>query len=144
MFLNLRDLGYEGSYDRVAASGKQCKASHKKNSLAYAISVGIIVPDYEIERRLWVNDHYEGTYLFQRTVIFEIVMDSISQPGWGLTYYWTQAGTKAQPNALVLRKIDEEKFEVLLALQAASAWPPRKSSSMKAHPYFWSEGGRKS
>ena len=71
-------------------------------------------------------------------------MDSISQPGWGLTYYWTQAGTKAQPTALVLRKIDEQKFEVLLALQAASAWPPCKSSSMKAHPYFWSEGGRKS
>ena len=38
-------------------------------SLAYGLTLGVRVPDYEVERKFWADGHYEGGYLFHDTVI---------------------------------------------------------------------------
>ncbi|VFS92568.1 Uncharacterised protein [Raoultella planticola] len=44
-----------------------------RRSLAYSLILGVKIPDYEIEKRFWFNEHYEGGYLFRNSLILEIV-----------------------------------------------------------------------
>ena len=42
-------------------------------SLAYSVSLGVRVPDYEVDRTLWFDEHYEGGYLFRDALVIELV-----------------------------------------------------------------------
>ena len=41
-------------------------------SLAFSINLGIQVPIYEIDRRLWFDGYYEGSYIFEDEVTFHV------------------------------------------------------------------------
>ena len=49
------------------------KVDKTRPTLAYALTLGIRVPDYEIDRKLWLNDHFEGGYVFRDSVIVELM-----------------------------------------------------------------------
>ena len=68
------------------------KVNPKRRSLAYSMTLGIRVPDYEIERKLWINEHYEGGYLFRNAIILEMVPPRNDREKWKVTYAWQGAG----------------------------------------------------
>lgn len=83
-----------------------CKRVNKRRrSLAYKLDLGIRVPDYEIERRLWVNDHFEGSYLFRNSIALELTCPTAKKPEWHIKYGWQDQGFK-QAN----KKIDVQSF----------------------------------
>lgn len=71
------------------------RVNPRRPSLAYAMTLGIRVPDYEIERKLWINEHYEGGYLFRNGIVLELTPPP--QPGgsWKVKYAWQDAGVAA-------------------------------------------------
>ncbi|HEY0334920.1 MAG TPA: hypothetical protein VGC74_14620 [Stenotrophomonas sp.] len=63
-----------------------------KRSLSYSVTLGIRVPDYEIERKLWINQHYEGGYLFRNSIVLEMVPPLREGAAWKVKYAWQDAG----------------------------------------------------
>ncbi len=48
------------------------RKSIEPSSIAYSVTLGIRVPDYEVERKFWANGHYEGGYLFRDSVAIKV------------------------------------------------------------------------
>jgi hypothetical protein len=49
----------------------QAKVKTNRQSLGFAIDLGVLVPEYEVDRRWWRNQHYKGSYLFRDTITIE-------------------------------------------------------------------------
>jgi len=60
--------------------------------LSYGMTVGIRVPDYEIERKLWINQHYEGGYLFRNSIVLSMEPPLQAGDAWKVRYAWQDAG----------------------------------------------------
>lgn len=80
-------------------------------SLAYSLTLGVRVPDYEVDRKFWPNQHYEGGYLFRDSVVVEMIPPSESDGDWQVTYDWQsdnlgQAATPLDPKALRSGKVE--------------------------------------
>lgn len=76
-------------------------------TLAYALTLGIRVPDYEIDRKLWLNDHFEGGYVFRDSVIVELMPPADDTSPWQVRYDWQQDGKAAEP----WRELSIEEFK---------------------------------
>jgi hypothetical protein len=59
-----------------------------RRSLAYSLTLGVRVPDYEVERRIWLNEHYEGGYLFRDSVVIEIFPPADAGGPWTVMSDW--------------------------------------------------------
>lgn len=57
-------------------------------SLAYGLTLGVRVPDYEVERKFWPDAHFEGGYLFRDTIVVEIVPPQEPGENWTATFDW--------------------------------------------------------
>ena len=60
--------------------------------LSYGMTLGVRVPDYEIERKLWINQHYEGGYLFRNSIVLSMEPPLQAGDAWRVRYAWQDAG----------------------------------------------------
>ena len=65
-------------------------------SMRYIVTVGVRVPDYEVDGALWTKHHYEGSYLFHDSVLVSVAPPSDGQ-GWSAKYDW-QTDTVHEPS----------------------------------------------
>jgi hypothetical protein len=84
----------------------------KRRSLAYSVFLGVRVPDYEIERRLWINEHYEGSYLFQNSIVLEIVQPEKKGEKWKINYSWQNQGFNDADSEIDPKRLRGGKVEV--------------------------------
>lgn len=84
-------------------------------TLAYSVTLGVRVPDYEIEKKLWFDQHYEGGYLFRDSVVVELVppqnQESEDEGEWTVKYAWqgkavSVADTPISPKALSKGRVE--------------------------------------
>jgi hypothetical protein len=61
------------------------KMDPKDPTLAYAVTLGIRVPDYEIDGVLWMKQHFEGGYLYRKTFIIRLSPPA-GDSGWTVAY----------------------------------------------------------
>ncbi|TCK34595.1 PGAP1-like protein [Paraburkholderia sp. BL8N3] len=80
---------------------KRGKVDQDRKSLAYAMTVAVKVPDYEIERRFWADGHYEGADLFRDTAVIELTPPDDGKSAWDVKYSWA-----SNPDAPMTRPID--------------------------------------
>ncbi len=66
----------------------RARVNIKNPSLAYAMTLGVKVPDYQVERRFWADQHYEGGNLFRDTAIVEMVPPKEEGSEWSIKYGW--------------------------------------------------------
>jgi len=66
----------------------RARVDTNRPSLAYSVSLGVRVPDYEVERKFWANGHYEGAYLFKDSLVIEVVPPPPGSNDWGAKYAW--------------------------------------------------------
>lgn len=64
------------------------KVDHQDDSLSYAVTIGVRVPDYEIDGAFWNRKHYEGGYLFRDTVIIVLDPAADSKGKWRVQLTW--------------------------------------------------------
>lgn len=82
-------------------------------SLAYSMTLAVKVPDYEVKGALWVNEHYEGAYLFSNALIVEIFKPS-DVHGWKVFYAWQDGGVAAPKKEAELEPSAGGGFQILL------------------------------
>ena len=55
-------------------------------TLGFALRLRIAVPDYEVDGSFWRKNHYEGSALFDRDLVFLAFPDPAVPGGWGLAW----------------------------------------------------------
>ncbi|MBI5041832.1 MAG: hypothetical protein HZB57_11740 [Gammaproteobacteria bacterium] len=83
-----------------------------RRSLAYSLSLGVRVPDYEIDRKLWVNEHYEGGYLFRNSIVLEMIPPEAKGDKWQVNYAWQNQGVTAAHTEIDTKSLRGGKVEV--------------------------------
>lgn len=48
------------------------RVNGRRRSLGFSLDLAVQVPDYEIDRRILADDHYEGSYLFRERINLEV------------------------------------------------------------------------
>ncbi|MCY1359147.1 hypothetical protein D9M69_457040 [compost metagenome] len=74
---------------------KRARINPNRPSLACNLTLNVRVPDYEVERRLWINQHYEGSYLFRNAIILEVVPPQPGKKDWEVRYAWQNQSVAA-------------------------------------------------
>jgi len=90
----------------------RAKVRPDRPSLAYSMTLGVRVPDYEVELKLWIDKHYEGGYLFRDSVVVELVPPETEKEDWQVKYDWQsdQLGEATQP--LSAKDLNHGKVEL--------------------------------
>ncbi len=94
---------------------KDARVDPTRPSLAYSMTLGVRVPDYEVERKLWLNEHYEGGYLFRDSLIVEIVPPSDGQARWAVQYGWQSNSPGKATHPIEPAPVGNGQFEVVIA-----------------------------
>jgi hypothetical protein len=63
----------------------------RRPSLGFAVDLRVLVPQYEVDRKLWFEDHYEGGYLFRDKLNFEAIPPAADGEAWTLRYGFDSA-----------------------------------------------------
>lgn len=98
----------------------------KDTALAFAIQIAVEVPVYEVERRFWFDDHFEGESLFRETVTIHVRRRAGRTT---MKYGLAQEAGVGQANHDV--ELDQPKeqgpihFEIPLGFEEDSDNPPR-------------------
>lgn len=94
----------------------RAKVNPNRNSLAYSMTLGVRVPDYEIDRKLWINEHYEGGYLFRNAVVLNLTPPDTSGDKWKITYSWQGTTVNLVAEEITAKTIKGDKVEVKIPL----------------------------
>lgn len=90
--------------------GTQWRTVAERSSLAYSATLAVRVPDYEIDRVLWLDDHFEGGVLFQDTLVVEMFPPAAPAGNWQVQCAW-----QSRPN-------DVSRLVVTAAEVAEGGW----------------------
>lgn len=88
------------------------KVNPRCRSLAYSMTLGVRTPDYEIDRKLWVNEHYEGGYLFRDAIVLELVPPPQAGGEWKVKYAWQGKGVEQANEPIDAKAIAKGRVEV--------------------------------
>ena len=66
----------------------RARVNLKRPGLAYAMTLGVKIPDYQVEKRFWPDQHYEGGNLFRDTAIIEMVPPADADGEWTVKLGW--------------------------------------------------------
>jgi len=120
-------------YDELVKDGKpvylfsayldrRAKTGAPGRALAFALRIAVQVPLYEVDRRFWFDEYFEGGYLFDETLTFHL------QPGGGVRY----GLASSHGMGVATRRPDREalagggsRYVIPLGFPAGAARPPR-------------------
>ena len=101
------------------------KVNPKQRSLAYGLQLGVLVPDYEVDKRFWPNRHYEGQYLFRDAVALEITPPAKEGGTWKVLYDWESDNVGQASVPLEVDKLQQGRVEVVIPFATSDTTPPK-------------------
>jgi hypothetical protein len=54
--------------------------------VSFAFDLKVLVPDYQVDRLLFMNRHYEGGYILRQLILVEAFPDEAALGGWRIKY----------------------------------------------------------
>ena len=103
----LEHAGWQGHGSMYLSSlflANRARVVPERKSLSCSLRLGIRAPDYEIEKRFWRNEHYEGGYLFQDAVVVS-VLPPADNDVWAVACAWQGSGIAEPTNALLVKPL---------------------------------------
>ena len=62
------------------------KSMEETGSVCFAFDLKVLVPDYEVDGRIFMDQHFEGGYILRKFVLIKAVPDTACQSGWKIFY----------------------------------------------------------
>ena len=94
-------------------------------TLAYSLTLGVRVPDYEVDKRFWPNRHFEGQYLFRDSAAVEMTPPDKKGGKWTLQYDWASDDVGQASTPVDAEKLKSGEVEVTIPFHSNDANPPR-------------------
>lgn len=67
---------------------KNARLNKQRASLAYSVTLGVRVPDYEVDQKFWFDSHFEGGYLFRDALTVELTAPEKKGGAWTFAHDW--------------------------------------------------------
>lgn len=96
------------------------KVNKRRRSLAYGMTLGVRVPDYEIEKRLWLNEHFEGGYLFRNALVLEMVPPPNDTDPWKVKFAWQDAGVSLADTEITPTQLNSGRILVTVPFDSST------------------------
>ena len=96
---------------------KDARIDLTKPSLAYSMTLGVRVPDFEVERKLWLNEHFEGSYLFRDSIVVELFPPQAAQQDWTVKYDWQSENPGHASRDLQTHPLNDGKLELTIPVE---------------------------
>ncbi|MDD5169666.1 MAG: hypothetical protein PHN75_12670 [Syntrophales bacterium] len=97
------------------------RVNHDRPSLAYGLTLGVRVPDYEVERKFWLDGHFEGGYLFRDTMIVEIVPPQKEGDRWTVNFDWQSKNVGRASQTLAYETLKSGKMQMAVPFGSKNA-----------------------
>lgn len=104
---------------------RRYRINQDRPTLAYSLTLGVRVPDYEVDRSFWRDKHYEGGYLFRDSVVLEIRPPQDDDEDWEVTYDWQQDNVGQSSTPIPVKNLKGGKVEVDIPFSTGDTDPPR-------------------
>lgn len=62
------------------------RTNKRRSSLGFSVDLAVHVPEYEVDRRLWFDDHYAGGYLYRDKLNLEALAPANDGDPWRIRY----------------------------------------------------------
>lgn len=120
----------------------KARVKQDRPTLAYAMTLGVRVPDYQVNKKFWLDGHYEGSSLFRDTLVIEIAPPRPDDPAqnWNVKYGW-QTDTAGQASLPISPKqLANGKLQFIVPLSSLGAAPaaPGISGKVRLEVSAWS------
>ncbi|MBS0293388.1 MAG: hypothetical protein JSS01_12840 [Proteobacteria bacterium] len=93
----------------------RARVNPDRPSLAYGMTLGVRVPDYEVDRKFWPDAHYEGGYLFHDTVVVEMVPPQVPGDAWTASFGWQSDNVGRATHSLAYKTLKTGKQVMTVA-----------------------------
>lgn len=97
------------------------RVNSARASLAYDLTLGVRVPEYEIKRKFWADRHFEGTYLFRDTMVVEITPPQRKGEEWRATFDWQSENPGRAEQPLKIRKLNGGVIQMAVPFESKSS-----------------------
>ncbi len=118
----------------------RARVNKRRASLAYSLTLGVRVPDYEIEGRLWTSEHYEGGYLFRNSIVVEMTPPDAAGGDWTVSYAWQGHGSSKASKRVDAKALRDEKVEVRIPFDSGTT--PGVSGALRFVVSAWNPDAR--
>lgn len=98
---------------------KRSRVDVDSDTLSYSMTFAAKVPDYEVDKKFWPNEHYEGANLFADSAIIRVsppAATAANPKAWTVEYGWSRSARQATEIDLT----DVKPDEVVLAFDTQS------------------------
>jgi hypothetical protein len=75
------------------------------------------VPDYQIRKVFWADGHFEGRYLFQDTLLVEMVAPTEDGGSWQVKFAWQSLHSGPPTENVTLSRLRKGKLELLIPVE---------------------------
>lgn len=89
----------------------KARVDKTRPSLAYSLTFGVRVPDYEVAGRLWLKEHYEGAFLFRDTIIIELFPPATDKDSFSVKTGWQSVTPSKAETPGELKPLGDGKVE---------------------------------
>jgi hypothetical protein len=101
------------------------KVKQGGTTLAYSLTLGVRVPDYERKEKFWPDRHYEGEYLFRDSVVIEMQPPSEPDGDWKVKYNWQKGDVGQAEKPISAKELKKGKVEITIPFATGDETPPR-------------------
>lgn len=99
---------------------RRWRVNPARPSLAYGLTLGVRVPDYEVEQKFWPDQHYEGGYLFRDAVIIEVFPPQQERGAWRIAYDWQSDNLGEATTSIAPKALKSGKLEVMIPFDSST------------------------
>lgn len=122
-------------YLSSAFLGSKWKVDKDRPTLAYSVTFGVRVPDYEVNKKFWFDGHYEGGYLFRDTLLIEITLPQSAGSNWQVNYGWQSLTAGQTPNPATLVALPDGRLQIAISFGSGQAPGIKGHLSFVAGPW---------
>ena len=117
---DLNDPSKQSIYLSTVFLDDRQRVDPQRYSLAYSVTLGVRVPDYEVERAFWRDKHYEGGYLFRDSVVIELFQPQAPGDDWQIVYDWQSDNLGQASTKLNINVLESGKMELLIPFDSST------------------------
>lgn len=94
------------------------KVDQSNPFMTYYMSVKINVPNYEVRRVLWLDEHFEGAAIFNKDLVLTVAPPAVPGGTWGVKYAWADAPLVDASHELAPSKAVADALELAVPLDS--------------------------
>ncbi|HEX2011186.1 MAG TPA: hypothetical protein VJN44_09645 [Roseateles sp.] len=101
----------------------RAKISTQDRTLAYAMDLSVRVPDYQVDKRFWPDQHFEGSHLFRDSLLISLEPPINEGGDWQVKYNWESERVGVATRALSYETVKGGALQIEVSLPAGQSKP---------------------